>query len=106
MAPVKKCLTQFFVIVFVLIATIMLNYVTKLLMYKMKIVNEDLINSPKQIIVEPDTVILEQTLPQCNCTRGIESFGKSISSGQSSCSKQTLIRGRHQKVIAFTFFVG
>ena len=50
-------------------------------------------------------MILEQTLPQCNCTRGIESFGKSIS-GQSSCSKQALTRGSHQKVIAFTFFVG
>ena len=50
-------------------------------------------------------MILEQTLPQCNCTRGIESFGKSIS-GQSSCSKPALARGSHQKVIAFTFFVG
>ena len=50
-------------------------------------------------------MILEQTLPQCNCTRGIESFGKSIS-GQSSCSKPALTRGSHQKVIAFTFFVG
>ena len=69
MLHVKKCFIQLFVVVFVLIATILLNYVTKLLMFNLKIINEDLINP--QIVVEVGTVILEQKLPQCNCTRGI-----------------------------------
>ena len=50
----KKCFIQLFVIVFVLIATILLNYVTKLLMFNLKIINEDLINP--QIVVEAGTV--------------------------------------------------
>ena len=54
MVHVKKCFIQLFVIVFVLIATILLNYVTKLLMFNLKIINEDLINP--QIVVEAGIV--------------------------------------------------
>ena len=54
MVHVKKCFIQLFAIVFVLLATILLNYVTKLLMFNLKIINEDLINP--QIVVESGTV--------------------------------------------------
>ena len=54
MVHVKKCFIQLFVIVFVLVATILLNYVTKSLMFNLKIINEDLINP--QIVVESGTV--------------------------------------------------
>ena len=109
MVHFKKCLIQLFFIISALIAVIMLNYVTKVLMLKLKIVNKELIDpqptgQPK-IAVKSDFLILKQELPQCNCTRTIKSSGKSLS-GKSSCSKQTLARGSHQKVIAFTFFVG
>ena len=109
MVHFKKCLIQLLFIVSALIAVIMLNYVTKVLMFKLKIVNRELID-PKptgqsQIVVKSDVLISKQELPQCNCTRTIKSFEKSIS-GKSSCSKQALERGSHQKVIAFTFFVG
>ena len=105
MVQFKRCFIQLFVIVSALIATFLLRYVTKSVMFKLKIVNEELLNPQTQIVLESKVAILDQKLPQCNCTRGIESFGKSIS-GKSSCSKQALIRGSHQKVIAFTFFVG
>ena len=55
MVHVKKCFIQLFVVVFVLFATILLNYVTKLVMFNLKIINEDLINNP-QIVVEAGTV--------------------------------------------------
>ena len=54
MVHVKKCFIQLFVVVFVLFATILLNYVTKLVMFNLKIINEDLINP--QIVVEAGTV--------------------------------------------------
>ena len=75
-------------------------------MFKLKIVNKEFIDpqptGQPQVVVKSDILTLKQELPQCNCTRTIKSFGKSMS-GKSSCSKQTLARGSHQKVIVKLF---
>ena len=63
MFHLKKCLIQLFFIISALIAVIMLNYVTKVLMFKLKIVNKELIDpqptGKPQIVVKSDVLILQ-----------------------------------------------
>ena len=59
-------------------------------------------NSQSQILPQ----LVTQYLPECGCSRKINTTGEINLAGKSSCSAQALIRGNHQKVVSFTFFSG
>ena len=105
-----NCGRQFFQIIIIFIILIfiaLLNLFTKKIMFKLKIVSENIFHTEElpKYVTDNDVEIKEQYLKQCDCTRGIEAYSQSISS-TSTCSSASLIRGRHQKVVSFTFFEG